>query len=89
MVYWKSIFKYFDNPVDKSAGDNLLDDNLLSDNLLGDDSPTHINSNIDIYTKTKSTPNKDITGNNLLKKNLESILKTYFNRSKTKVYIKD
>lgn len=61
--------QYSDNSVEKGANDNLLGDNLLGDNLLSDNSLVYIDSNIDKNTKVKSNFDKDMTGDNLLKKN--------------------
>lgn len=68
------MLKYSNDSVKEGTGNDLLGDDLLGDNLLGDDllgdnSPIHINSNIDIDTKAKLNLDKDITDENLLKKN--------------------
>ncbi len=63
------MLKYSNKFVKESAGNNLLGDNLLDDDLLGNNSPTHIDSNIDMDTKVKSNPDKDMIGDNLLKEN--------------------
>lgn len=47
----------------------MLVENLLGDDLLDDDSPTYINSNIDMDTEVKSNSDEDMTSKNLLEKN--------------------
>lgn len=66
LVYWKSILKYSNDSIKKEAGDDSLGDNLFGNDLLDNNNPTHINSDINMDTKTKLNPNKDTTGNNLL-----------------------
>ncbi len=68
------MLKYFDDSVKGDASDDLLGNNSLGDDLLGDDplgdeSPAHIDSNIDMDTETKSNPDQDMTGDNLLEEN--------------------
>lgn len=69
LAYWKLMLKYFDNSVEKSANDNLLNDNFSGDDLLDGNSLAHINSNIDMNIKAKSNSDKDMIGSNFLEEN--------------------
>lgn len=83
------MLKYLYDFIEKGAGDNLLGNNLLGNDLLGNNNLAYIDNNINMDTKVKSNLDNDITGNNLIKKTLKSILKTCFNRFKTKPYAKN
>lgn len=70
--------QYSDNWVEKGVGNNLLGNDLLGDDLLSNNSLAHINSNINMDTKTKSNLDKDIISGNLLEKNSEINIEDLF-----------
>lgn len=61
MIYWKSIVEYSNDLIEKGADDDLLHDNNL----------IYIDNNINIDTKAKLNPDKEMTSDNLYKKNSE------------------
>ncbi len=78
LAYEKSILKYSDDSVKENADDNLLSDNFLGNNLLDDDSPTYIDSNINIDTKAKLNSVEDMTSDKLLEENSEINIEDLF-----------
>lgn len=79
MTCWKLLFDSLNSLIDKNANNNLLENYNF----------VYIDNNANLNIKTKLNFDKNKTINNLLKNILWSILKTYFSRSKTKLYIKD
>ena len=72
------MLKYFDDFVKEGTSNNLLGDNSLGNNLLSDNSPTYIDNNINRDTKAKWSFDKDIIGNNHLKKNFRINIEDLF-----------